>query len=294
MSFRIAVHGASLLLVLAALLVPPSPAGAQSAVAMRKQVEASMLVTGTVDIGADGRVVRHALDHPDSLPPPVVDLLARAVPSLAFEPVVVDGRAVVARARMSVRVVAKPEGDDMMTITTRGFSFGDPPDVDGKDTSQVSRVEMKPPHYPMTVAAAGGKGDVYVIVKVARDGSVADVHAEQVNLTAIGSAQQMASVRKSLTKAALTAARKWRFAPPTTGDHVDGPFWYVRVPVAFKFRGDALEPKYGQWEAYHPGQWTPAPWSLPQLAGFTPDALPPDGIYGETPKFRLRQPPPES
>ena len=82
--------------LLSALLALPLCAASQGADAQttrqaREQVEASMLVTGHVDIDEEGRVTAHALDEPDKLPDYVVDLVARVVPVLRFDTVLVDG-----------------------------------------------------------------------------------------------------------------------------------------------------------------------------------------------------------
>ena len=45
---------------------------------VRETAEASMLVTGTVDIEPDGRVSGYRLDRVDELPPAVVDLVTKA------------------------------------------------------------------------------------------------------------------------------------------------------------------------------------------------------------------------
>ena len=57
---------------------------------VRETAEASMLVTGTVDIEPDGRVSGYRLDRVDELPPAVVDLVTKAAGAWRFEPVLVD------------------------------------------------------------------------------------------------------------------------------------------------------------------------------------------------------------
>ena len=47
---------------------------------MRKQVEASMLVTGELVVAPDGTVKSYTLDRADKLPPEVRELLAKVVP----------------------------------------------------------------------------------------------------------------------------------------------------------------------------------------------------------------------
>ncbi|MCD9027242.1 energy transducer TonB [Luteimonas sp. BDR2-5] len=275
-----------LLLVLACLL--PPLAHAQTAREMRSQVEASMLVTGTVDIDREGRATAHALDQPDKLPPYVISLVERAVPQMRFEPVLVDGAPVLARAKMSLRLVATPAGDGDMTLAIQSAHFGEE-DAEAEG-SGVRSSNMRPPRYPTNVVQIGGKGTVYLLVKVARDGSVDDVVAEQVNLTALGSARQMESIRNALAKASVdTARRHWSFIPPSEGENAPKDYWVVRVPVEFTL-GDDSAPGYGEWAGYLPGPKTRPAWAEPDPPGFSPDALAAGDVQSGQSRFRLLTP----
>src|SRR3546814_5245786 len=68
---------------------------------VRKQVEVTMLLTGTIDIEHDGSVSGYALDQPEKVPDYVASLLDRRVAAWQFEPTVHDGRAVAVRSPMS-------------------------------------------------------------------------------------------------------------------------------------------------------------------------------------------------
>jgi len=264
-------------------------ADAQSVRQMRQEVEASMLVTGHVDIDYDGRVTASELDHRDKLPPYVINLIEASVPSLRFEPIVVDGAPVLARAQMSARLVMAPGTGDEMHLRIASAHFGE---LQANDNTGAPRsVRIAPPRFPSEVARVGGQGDVYLLVKVGRDGRTEDVHAEQVNLTALGSARQMARIRQELTKAAVNQARRhWEWAPPTTGPDVDRDYWVVRVPVTFRYT-DQSETTYGQWAAYHPGEMSHPQWAAPVQPGFRPDALVADqSATPETSRFKLLTP----
>ncbi|MCD9006119.1 energy transducer TonB [Luteimonas sp. XNQY3] len=274
--------------LLAVALVAPLVAQAQTARAMRNQVEASMLVTGTVDIDREGRVTAQTLDQPDKLPPYVVSLVERAVPQMRFEPVLVNGAPVLARAKMNLRLVAVPAGDGDMTLAIQSAHFGEA-DSDA-DRSNVRKSNLRPPRYPMNVAQIGGKGTVYLLVKVARDGSVDDVIAEQVNLTALGSARQMESIRNALAKVSIDTARKhWSFTPPSEGEGAPKDYWVVRVPVEFTLGGDSA-PGYGEWAGYLPGPKSRPDWAEPDPPGFSPDALAAGGVHPAQSRFRLLTP----
>lgn len=277
-----------LLAALLLLVLLPATAAAQNTRAMRAQVEASMLVTGHVDIDRAGQVTAHVLDQRERLPDYVVSLVDRAVPQLRFEPVQVDGEPALARAKMSLRLVARKVGDGEMKIAIRSAHFGE----DGSsvnDGSIVRAASMPPPSFPQSVIQQGGKGTVYLLVKVGRDGTVEDVAVEQVNLTVVADARTVQSVRDRLAKAAVAGARRWTFTPPSTGDDVDEPYWGVRVPVEFAFIGDRSV-GYGEWSAYLPGPRHRPAWAQPDAPGFSPDSLVAGTVHGQLSRFRLLTP----
>ncbi|MCD9126263.1 energy transducer TonB [Luteimonas fraxinea] len=277
--------------LLSIVCLVPLIATAQSAREMRQQVEGSILVTGHVDIALDGSISDYALDQQGKLPEHVVGLIGRAMPALRFEPVLSEGVPVLARAKMSLRLVATPAADGNMTIAIKGASFGE--EFSPDDTGRVQAIEMSPPRYPMNIAQIGGRGTVYLLVKVGRDGHVQDAAAEQTNLTALGSARQMDAIRRGLEKAALDKAKEWTFSPPTTGDAVSSDYWVVRVPVDFTLSESGRRPAdsaYGQWVGYVPGAQTRPTWAMPDPPGFSPDALASGALHAGQSRFRLLTP----
>lgn len=263
----------------------PQLADAQSARQARQQVEASMLVTGHVDIDREGRVTAIYIDQRDKLPGYAVNMVESSAPLLRFEPVLVDGAPALARAKMSMRLVATPAEGGEMNVRIASAHFGDEYSKD--DTSITRSDRVTPPRYPAEIARMGGQGTVYLLVKVGRDGSTLDVHAEQVNLTALGSAQQMQRIRNVLTNAAINQARReWTWTPPTSGDAVGREYWIVRIPVDFRLGREM--PAYGSWVAYHPGEFSRPDWASPVSPGFRPDALAANGAATpETSRFKL-------
>lgn len=251
---------------------------------VRKQIETSMLVTGTIDIAPDGSVDGYRLDQPDELSEFVVELIDKAVPGWRFEPVLVDGKVVKARSKMGLRIVATRLGDDRYQIEIRSAGFGDYAGFGKSGGRTVSSLELDTPSYPWMALDSGVSGTVYLVLRIGRDGSVEDVIAEQTNLTVVGNERQMRMGREMLEKAALAAARDWTFRPPTAGDAVDDPFWSVRVPVDFVL-DDERNAKYGAWQAYIPGPRQTAPWLEDE--GSAPDALVAGGVYqvGEGPRL---------
>ena len=239
---------------------------------VRKSVETSMLVTGTIDIEHDGSVQRYQLDQAEKLPPSVTRLLAKAVPALSFEPVRVDGRIVRARSKMGVRVIAKQLDDGNYSIRIGSASFGQDETSAAERFIAGKRKRLAPPRYPEAAYLSNITGTVYLLVKVNAQGDVDDVAAEQVNLTVLGNERQMERGRKLLSDASITTARKWQFNVPTREDLGTDDYMVVRVPVDFRFHDDRAA-KYGEWQSYVPGPRHAPAWITPAEAAQNPDAM---------------------
>lgn len=237
--------------------------------AVRKQVESSLLVTGTIDLDAQGRVERYTIERQEQLPQPIAGLIARVVPQWRFEPVLVDGAATAARTNMSLRLVARKLDSGDFSVEIRGAQFYAAP----PEAPIGSR--LAPPHYPRDADFAGVGGTVYLVLKIARDGRVEDLVAEQVNLRIVAGERDMTRWREMFADAALRAAKRWRFTMPSDSG-TDEPFWSVRVPVAF-IAPDQRVAKADEWTAYVPGPRQAIPWIADSLRLPAADALA-DGV----------------
>lgn len=268
------------LLVLLALLAGATTALAAGPSAVRKQVEASMLVTGRVTIEQDGGVSAWEIDQREKLPDVVAGLVDRSIPGWKFEPVLLDGKPTRGHARMSLRLVADQLEDGRYRVSIRNGYFGrdalslEERQERGLDEEQLTRVRLQPPVYPAQALEWGVQGTVYLIVRVGRQGTVEDVAVEQVNLRVLGSEKEMQRMRDVIVKPALAAARKWTFRVPVKGEWADEETWSARVPVDYRFNGSKTV-AYGEWEAYVPGPRMPVPWHMESLEGFdiAPDTL---------------------
>ncbi|MDQ3495895.1 MAG: energy transducer TonB [Pseudomonadota bacterium] len=262
---------------------------------VRKQVEVSLLATGAIDIEQDGTVSAHVLDQPDKLPPAVVELLGKVIPQWRFEPVEVDGKLVKARTRMTVRVAARKQDDSSYEIRVNSASFSGNQDNEAGDVIAVDG-KMAPPRYPMEAVMAGIQGTVYLVLKIDRQGRVEEVVEEQTNLTWLGNEREMEQARSILARAAKSAARKWRYKPPTRGKQADNPHWSARVPVDFALCkshldcGPAKPEPYGVWQAYVPGPKNAVPWISDDDNRQSPDALVAGSAYpvGAGPRLLTR------
>ncbi|MEO8998657.1 MAG: energy transducer TonB [Rhodanobacter sp.] len=262
---------------------------AAGSAAVRKRVQASMLVTGAIVVASDGSVSSYVIDKPEQLPPMVTGLIAESIPRWKFAPTLLDGRPVAAKAKMSVRFVAKPLDDDKYSIGIGGTQFGQ--DMPGEVITYKDRVA---PTYPLQAVRFRISGTVYLLLRVGRQGEVQEAMAEQVNLVVVDNDEEMERWRKVLANSALAAARKWTFNLPTSGEHMNDEYWVARVPVVYGLiSGQVRSDDYGKWQPYVPGPEQPVPWiDDPQLLSGTVDALPDEGLHPlEKNGLRLITPP---
>lgn len=256
--------------------------------AVRKQIQASVLVTGTVTIEADGRAIGLEIDARDALPEGVAELLEEAGATWVFEPVVVDGTPRKAKARMSVRVVATRRDDGDYQAIIRSAYFGSdaatPAEYQARPDA-IKPIKKPVPDYPTEALSSGARGTVYVAVKIGRQGTVEDLVAEQVDLRSVGSERDMNRMRELLARSATSAIKRWTFRVPTDSDAA--PFWTVRIPVLY----DVEKTKYGQWQVYVPGPVQRIPWYDVQPAETgSPDAMMAGGTYEIGKGLRLLTP----
>jgi len=270
---------------------------AQSIEAARKRAEASMLVTGWVVVGPDGQVQSHELDRREKLPVEVADLIRRASAKWRFEPFMLDGKPVVAKAKMSLRVVAQKESEgNSFVVRVEGASFSEP-----GATDPLTYKDMPAPRYPELAAKGGVSGTVYLLARIDRNGNVADVDVEQVNLDVVDSDSGMKTWRHLLADSSIKAARKWTFNVPVSGAHASDEYWIVRIPVNYhlQMRNQLAPDHYGQWQAYVPGPKEPIAWlsKYPQVnvdKGGSTDALVDGGIHLVGSGLQLATPPDHS
>lgn len=259
--------------------VLPAEAATQGNVrAVRATAQADMVLTGSIDISAAGRVDAYRLDHAEKVPGYVQDYLRPIIAAWRFDPTITAGRPVAVTAPLSLRLTGRPlaDGGWEMTLADAGFRS-----YDKDDLTELASLEMRPPSYPDEISKAGGTGEVMVLLQVDRNGAVTDAIAERVDLTVVARERVMQQFRDGLAKASLQAARKWTFRVPTEGPHQDAEGWTARVPVSFAIEGLGVrrEARYGQWRAYIPGPRQRAPWHEGEDDTMQGGMLPDQGVF---------------
>jgi|APAra7269097189_1048546.scaffolds.fasta_scaffold09102_1 hypothetical protein len=257
----------------------------------REEVVASTLVTGTVQITAEGKVHSYKIDQADKLPVAARDLLDKNIPTWTFQRAV--ALPVDITERMTIRLVARIVDDKHDAISIVSASFDD--DFRAMDETVVPAKRTQPT-YPGMSITANVNGAVYTLVFVGRDGRTQKVLAEQVNLRTAVPKRYQEQFRKDLANAATKALSSWTWTVPTSGRLADSPGWWVRVPVIFtlnnKGKPEVKDPGYGEWDAYIPGPRLQMTWdkSGPNLQSQGSDAIADGSIHLDDSSARLTTP----
>ena len=233
--------------------------GAALAAADANDAEASMQLTGSIDIDASGAVTAYSIDHRRDVDPAVIHLLDRSVPKWRFEPL--PSGAAAPATPVELLVVAKQIAGSQYAMRIQSANIGHP--VTDKN-AELASVSLKPPVYPPRAYHDGIEGTVYVVLRIDRTGHVSDAMVKQANVTRMPSEPATARARKLLGDATLKAAKAWTFRPPTTGPSANDAYWLCAVPVSYEQTGGGRS-AYAQWHDYTPGPKQPIPW--PSLRG---------------------------
>lgn len=248
----------------------PVMAFAHGGVDAVRSEQASMLVTGLIAVNPDGSVYGYSLDQRNKLPTEVINLINVTLPGWKFAPVKVDGKPVLAKALMSLRVIAYQAKPEHYVATIGGAIFGDdtPQAKNSPDCAQnacLNYATQVPPVYPVEALRNGVSGTAYVVVKVNRQGRVAQAAVWRVDLRTLADETQLDRWRRELGQSALQAARNFTFNIPNTGEVADQKQWFVYIPFNYVLGGKGWptvgNPGYGQWDAYVPGPIQPIPWA---------------------------------
>ena len=243
------------LALLATVLSPPGVAASkrtERAAELERSLELTMVVSGDIDVDADGQVLRYTFDHRKQLPAALVELLDGRVPLWRFAPKALPAGQTHSALRMRLRVFANRIGDapDMYRISLRDAAFflrEDPrPKSDRLIFDRRSRIQ----------APDDMSGVVYLALRIGADGTVLQSFVERVDLVVPGSAEDMALRRESLARFTERQAKRIRFWVPTTGPDAGLGEWQGRLPLAY----NTIRPVPWEWNAYFRGPETRAPW----------------------------------
>lgn len=212
-------------------------------------VEFELTAPGDLEIGPDGAVRSWKMDS-HKLGRPIEDLLRKNIAQWRFEPVLVDGRPVIAKTRMSVTLTAITHGDGYL-LKVSDVSFG----------SAKPLGDIVPPRYPVDAIRAGLGARVLLSIKLDAQGNVVAAHPYQTSLSKHGNESQAERWRKRFEQVSLKAVRQWKYE---LGQELDGNAVgsTLMVPITFTITpGRTSKGVENRWHRYVPGPITPAPWT---------------------------------
>ena len=235
----------------AAISVLLMAAGAIVAKADQPAATYVMEAVGEVQIAKDGHVSDYRLNS--KLSDEVAKLIDKDVRSWRFEPILIDGQAVIAKTSMHLRLNAESVPGDKQSYVMRiaDVRFGEP-QRSGK---------MIPPHYPEAAVSARLGARVLLYLHLDDSGNVVEVQPYQTSLGARTRSEHEAEQwRRAFEKSGVAAAKQWHFdlAETVNGKPIGTT---VIVPIEYSVHELGLRnPNEGVWRGYLPGPVHPAPW----------------------------------
>jgi hypothetical protein len=204
---------------------------------------------GEVQIAPDGHVSDYHLKG--ELAPTVAELVRRNVMSWQFEPILLEGKAVVAKTAMHLGLRAdKVSGkNDEFSVSIASIDFGAP----------TRSIAGNAPRYPRNAAHARLGAKVVLSARLDENGKVVEATPYQTSLDARASGDNEAEKwRREFEKASIAAVMTWRYdLSETIGGRKIGTSIYI--PISYSISASPT-PAKGAWNGYIPGPIHPAPW----------------------------------
>lgn len=218
-------------------------AGAPAIAAPAKSASYEMVADGEVRIDPEGRVSDYSVSS--ELAPEIAALVDRSVRRWRFEPILQDGRPVIAKTALRIRLLARRSKDDSddFTVSIASVEFGAP--------RRSSAGE--PPRYPRLAANARLGAKVLLLLRIDETGKVVEAHPYQTSLGARTRSENDAeSWRELFERASITAAKTWKYdlTESVAGRRIGT---YALLPIVFRISSAAGGAKEGDWVGYVPG-----------------------------------------
>lgn len=259
-------------LFMAALAIGPAGALASPAALDLKDPVYATRVDSTIEIGPDGRLVGY--EPITQLKEPLASRVRTMATSLRFEPVLVDGKPVIARTRMRLHLVAEPMDDGNLRVSVEDVGFPSEGEtyVPSDDAMIRGVKHRKALQYPSSAMRAYASGRVLVAMRMTPDGRVAEaIPRESALFHANGSRATQAAALAAMERAAVEGVRAWRFdvrvpegAQPAPGD--------LTGLIAVQYTmGEGPMPGPGQWVKEMRTSERVLPWLDSILSAALPD-----------------------
>lgn len=208
-------------------------------------------VSGRITIGPEGQVLDVEFEQADWMGEAVRQGYEGKIRAWRFEPVLEEGRAITASARMKLRLAAvRNDTDKTASFVIEHASFPDPEPLAEADAARLTDGIRRRPRYPASAAQNGVGAIVLLVARLDAEGKPEALAVEQLLLTGPDPGKSADLFANQFEKQTLAAARHWRLVPPEGTD-------VVRIPVRFLAPGASS--RRSGWEAVYPvGRELPA------------------------------------
>ena len=212
-----------------------------------------IVANGEVRIAPDGSVSDYRLKS--KLTPAIAELVNRAVRGWRFEPILQDGKPVIAKSALRMRLIAEPTAKDPDSFIMRvvDIEFGAPDRTHGG----------RPPRYPNAAVSARLNAKVVLALRLDETGKVVEAVPYQTSLGARPRSETDGeNWRRLFERASITAAKTWRYDLTET---IDGKRigTYALAPIVFTIMPPGqVANRQDNWQAYIPGPIHELPWDF--------------------------------
>lgn len=206
--------------------------------------------SGTLEIDPAGKV--HAFELSTRLDPQIADAIQRRVDGWRFQPILVDGRPVIASTQVHLTLEARAD-DNQVGLWINDVIFGSL--MQGTDDARRRTIR-----YPVPALRAGLGARVMLAVRADAAGKVLEIHPYQTSLSRELSDRQASRYRQAFEKAATRAIREWEFESAESIDGVPAGGSFM-VPIEFQLLSSPVASLDGTWRAYVPGPISEPAWA---------------------------------
>lgn len=222
------------------------------------EIVATLTANGEIRIGPDGQVISHKIE--EKIPASVADAISRNVATWTFEPVLEQGRPVIAVARMHLLVEAVEHSADEVALRLGGVWFGE----------EIIPIDSGAPVYPDSAVRHRVGAVVTMALRLDEEGQVEEAHAYQTSFPKQVDKRLAARLRPDFERASVRAARKWRF--DATRSKPGGTTILMPINYTISVQGE----DQSAWAMLVPGDIVPPPWPLEDAVEDTVQSRPHD------------------
>ena len=246
----------------------------------------SLDVTGKMTIDEQGNIVEYTIDQPEKVPTMILDMTKKRISEWKLELNPLQKKQGQFEASIQMLFLANVIDKDHMSIRLADESIIEN-DSKKQPEEDLRSNKLPPPRYPESLLTQNVTADVFVDLKIGKDGKVIDAIASRTNLRTLGDEEQRQKWSKEFERSALQQAKRWTFIPPTIGEMAKDAYWKARVPVSYVINHSG-KPAYGKWDVYIPGELKTASWLSEDSILVDKQALPSGGIYTEYSCVKLK------